>query len=530
MKNYFFIFFYLACFPPALAQTVGLTAFQPNCHSGYVLMSPIASNSTHLLNNCGESVHSWTTEFKPGLSSFVLTSGELLCTGNVNNGSFGGGGGAGGAIQKLSWDNTLIWDISLSSTNECQHHDIYPLPNGNILALIWERKPIAEAVAFGRNPDTSIEYVWSEKIQEIEITGIHTYNVVWEWKAWDHLIQDFDPQLPNYGVVAEHPERLDINLVYGPPNNEDWIHLNSIDYNQELNQIVVSAHNFSEFWVIDYSTTTSEAASSSGGISGRGGDFLYRWGNPQAYDQGNPSTKKLFGQHHVTWIPSGFPDEGKFLVFNNGLYRPQGEYSSVEIVEAPWNGTDYTYTIGSAYGPTAAYWSYTAPIPTDFYSNNISGVYPMADGGFMVTEGNSGRCFQIDAMGEIIWDYVNPLSNNTYLSTTDTPSNNSVFRFTYYSNDYEGLSNVTSSGDPLELNPLSPSLCEFEAVFEDRAFVLARKEDNLLVILVSEPWEVANCLGQTVATGNGAMSLDLSTWSSAVYLLVTRHGVMKFAH
>ena len=66
-----------------------------------------------------------------------------------------------------------------------------------------------------------------------------------------------------------------------------------------LDQIVLSNHNLSEIWIIDHSTTTLEAASHSGGNSGKGGDLLYRWGNPQAYDQGTGADQLLNHQQHV---------------------------------------------------------------------------------------------------------------------------------------------------------------------------------------------------------------------------------------
>ena len=100
--------------------------------------------------------------------------------------------------------------------------------------------------------------------------------------------------------MAKHPELIDLNFrlsqvsgsAYEP--SSDWMHSNGIDYNPELDQIVLSARNFSEVWIIDHSTTTAEAAGHGGGKSGKGGDLLYRWGNPRAWRTGTRDDQQLF--------------------------------------------------------------------------------------------------------------------------------------------------------------------------------------------------------------------------------------------
>src|SRR5262249_52369420 len=109
----------------------------------------------------------------------------------------------------------------------------------------------------------------------------------------------------------------------------DWTHANPVSYNAKLDQVMVSPRGFSEFWIIDHSTSKAEAAGHKGGRHGKGGDLLYRWGNPEAYRAGTAADRRLFSQHDPHWIPEGLQGAGHVLVFNNGGGRPDGNYSSV---------------------------------------------------------------------------------------------------------------------------------------------------------------------------------------------------------
>ena len=116
--------------------------------------------------------------------------------------------------------------------------------------------------------------------------------VVWEWHIWNHLIQDYDESKANYGTVAEHPELIDINYDRND-GHPDWLHMNAIDYNPILDQIVMSVPYFDELWVIDHSTSKEEAASHTGGKSGKGGDLLYRWGQSTDLSARNGCRSKI---------------------------------------------------------------------------------------------------------------------------------------------------------------------------------------------------------------------------------------------
>ena len=142
----------------------------------------------------------------------------------------------------------------------------------------------------------------------------------------------------------------------GRPNaGADWTHFNAVAYNPDLDQVVVSVHAFSEFWIIDHSTTTAEAASHKGGRGGKGGDLLYRWGNPRAYRNGSKMEQRLFNQHNAHWIRPGLAGEGHMLVFNNGSGRPGGDSSSVDEIVLPVDSQgQYTRDRRGPFGPIQA--------------------------------------------------------------------------------------------------------------------------------------------------------------------------------
>src|SRR5262249_49348864 len=163
----------------------------------------------------------------------------------------------------------------------------------------------------------------------------------------------------------------------------------AVAYNADFNQILISSRNFGEFWIIDHSTTTKEAAGHTGGKGGKGGDFLYRWGNPRTYRA--PGTQQLFGQHNVHWIPKGLPGSGHLLIFNNGDTRPNEKYSSADEIVLPVDSNGrYAYTAGKAYGPEKAVWSYSSGKTTDFYSVNISGANRLPNGNTLICSGAQG--------------------------------------------------------------------------------------------------------------------------------------------
>jgi len=442
--------------------TVGVVFCDDGASEGYTLFSPIPSNTTYLIDHEGRLVHTWASpgEHRPALSAYLLPDGDLLRTANIAASAVGNfsGGGTGGKLERISWDGELEWSWEYSSETFISHHDVEPMPNGNILMIAWEERTEAEALQAGRNPEIASDSpggqnnIWPDHIIEVEPVGNDSANIVWKWHAWDHLIQDYDPSKDNYGVVADHPERININYAGGSGNaagRADWMHCNGIDYNPVLDQIAISCRSMHEIYIIDHSTTTEEAAGSTGGNSGKGGDLLYRWGNPQVYHQGLSSNQQLFGQHDVNWIPEGHHYAGSLSLFNNGNGR-YPSYSSVEILSPQTNEAgNYTLQSNGTYGPNAPNWSWN--LGEAMYSGSISGVDMLSNGNMVVTHGTKGTLFEVDSNGEVVWTYINPVGpDGSYNQSEPVPAGqragttaNAVFKAHHVSSTHPALVNRT---------------------------------------------------------------------------------------
>lgn len=411
-------------------------------YEGYTLFTPLTSGTTYLIDMNGNVVHKWEGEHYPGNSVYLLEDGNLLRTADpgLNGNDTFKAGGAGEKVQKFDWEGNLLWDFEYSSDKYLIHHDIEYMPNGNILMISWDYKTYEEAIAAGRNPDLlEEEALWPDKIIEVKPTGPKEGEIVWEWHLWDHLIQDYDPEKENYGDVSKHPELIDLNYIGTEGRKADWTHINSIDYNEELDQIVLSVHGFSEIWIIDHSTTTEEAAGHTGGKSGKGGDILYRWGNPQTYRAGDKDDQQLFAQHDAEWIEEGYPGEGNILVYNNGLNRLGKDkgYSTVEEIKPPVdNNGNYRLEEGKSYGPEKPVWTYKADPPEDLYSAYISGSQRLPNGNTLIISGYNGEFREVTKNGEVVWRYTSPYGKE---QENKVMRKNSVFKAERYSPDYPGL-------------------------------------------------------------------------------------------
>lgn len=429
IKKLTYILLLIVSLVRAQAPTVGLLFSDNNVSEGYTLFTPEVNHSVYLINNCGEKVNEWTfTEF-PGATCYLLENGTLLRAGR-------------NMLEIRDWDNTVLWNYEMNANGLNQHHDIEPLPNGNILCIVRDSYSNTEIIAQGKDPLKVDQVIDLDKIVELKPIGTNQAEIVWEWKFIDHIIQDYDSSKANFGVIENHPERIDINYVDSNIESLDrgYTHVNGIDYNANLDQIIISARNLNEIYIIDHSTTTAEAAGHAGGYSNLGGDLLWRWGNSRVYKQGGVEDQKLFSQHDVKWVEPGYLDEGKISVFSNGSDQTRA-YSTVHLLDTEMSGTTYTKE-NNIFKPLDFNWSWSGDIlENPMYETIKSGAHSLPNGNFIICQSSLGQVSEITKAGEHVWTYKNPSGNSIFNQFDNISQNfNPIFRAEKYPSNYIGLS------------------------------------------------------------------------------------------
>jgi hypothetical protein len=451
-------------------NTVGLLTYAPaQSFPGFNLVFPHGQGTVWLLNACGEVVHRWDDALNrvPGNAVRLQPNGDLLVCynrrGSATDPIWAGGGGQW--VELRSWDNELKWSFALNNASARLHHDAIMLPDGHVLMIAWENKTPEEAIQAGRDPALITEdALWPDYILEY---APELDSVVWRWHAWDHLVQEHDPTKDNFGLVRDHPGRIDLNHIY-ISGQADWMHVNAIDYHPGLDLIMLSVPHFDEIWFIDHSTTMAESAGSSGGYWRKGGDIIYRWGNPRAYGRGDSTDQQVFFGHDCHWIDDfvgpEHPHYGQVAFFNN---RVGVERSRADIFAPVADTLTRTFgMIGNVWGPARPADTLQHPeSPFLMWSSGLSSYQLLPNGNTLILVGRSGYAFELTPDNAIVWEYIVPIRNGAFIAQGETAQNNTTFRMTRYPTDYPAFEGKDLSGiGYMELEPDTTSCDRLVAV------------------------------------------------------------------
>ncbi len=386
-------------FTMALAIVMGSYYAHAQNFNGYALYAEQNQSNAYLIDEEGDIAHSWNLPSSVNYACAIDDNGNLVF-GAVHNNNQLDGAAIGGKVISVDENNNTNWEFTYSGSDYVSHHDMCLMPNGNVLLIAWEVKSSNELEQHGYNNPNSDK--WPTHIIEVQQNGSGG-QIIWEWHMWDHMIQDHDASKDNYGVVEDHPELMDVNVSAGGGGpgpgggGGDWFHVNGIDYNPELDQIVFSSRHLSEVFIIDHSTTTQQAAGHTGGNANMGGDLLYRWGNPDNY--GASGTQVITDAcHDARWVKSGRPNAGYIQIFNNK--GGGNNTSTVDAFDPPLNGYTYDLTPGQAYAPS----SYNLRHTCLEYSSGQSASDRMSNGNIFVNVADE-YMYEVDDQGNVVWQY-----------------------------------------------------------------------------------------------------------------------------
>jgi len=513
----------------AQTNTVGtLFLDKQNASNGYTLIYPESQNVVYLIDNCGQWVHRWIGKETqgPGKEVYLLEDGNLLRT-NTQAGVYEntfGTGGAGGIVELISWDNEDIWSYIAADSLIRQHHDVEYMPNGNVLLILWERQSEERIIASGFDTlSNNQSELWPDKIIEIDPSND---SIVWEWKSWDHMVQEYDSTKNNFGKVMDHPELIDINYQEFTFQRQDIHHVNAIDYNSELDQILISVRNFNELWIIDHSTTKEQAASHTGGNSGKGGDLLWRWGNPASYNRGIVADQKLFRPHFSNWVSTEILDgelENSISVYNNFI---SAGLSLGQLITPMYS--DSGYVMDATYLPTDFSETYSHPDTSKNFSTAGSSIQLLENGNVLFCAARQGRIFEIDDSGALAWEYLTPLRNGAAISQGSilNLSDNFTFSARRYDVDYPAFQGKDLSPKGfIELNP--SDYCLSTSVNNPSKGFLAypNPTSDFIIIqsLTDTKGKIIDVMGKTikeVRITEGETQIDLSKMPKGIYFLI----------
>ena len=395
-------------------------------------------NTTWLLNSLFQPVHRWDSEHHAheGVGPYLLenglvvrpfSKGNWLYMENFYVASFT-------SLEIIDWEGNQLWEFDYCTPKRhCMHHDIEPMPNGNILLIVNDFKTHEEAESIGFKP-TNDRAIAFQRIIEIEPNlKDGSTRIVWEWDILDHIVQDLYPDRPNYGKPSEHIGKIDVNYV-GKSTKfipGSVFHFNAISYNEERDQILVSNFGTNEIFILDHSTTTKEAKTDKGGASGKGGDLIYRWGNPNAYGMAGIESRQLFKQHDAAWIPEGIPGKGDISIFNNGVNRKPMYTAYIELELPKLRNSRYQRASNKPFGPMAPAYEFSefaGDEPEVFFAPFMSGARRLPNGNIFGVSGIVSGMFEVTDEGEEVLRTV-PGSRSTF------------YRAYKFSKDYPAFNN-----------------------------------------------------------------------------------------
>ena len=324
-------------------------------YPGYNLYCSRTTPYAHLMDMEGGIVHSWTyatADTAIWEHAVMLENGDLVVIRKM------------ASLVRLDWDSNVLWETPLEV-----HHEITPLPDGTLYTIVREVK---------EHRGLEIRF---PSIVRLSAEG----EVLERWSTYDHLkeikggfdqrsfldtvLDDLLAEGDSATLYEDIHHRPGMFRLKGTREYFDYLHLNTItrlpetplsriDSRFEPGNLLICFRNVNQIGILQRDTKK----------------VLWAWGEGE-----------LEWPHHPTTL-----ENGNILIFDNGVRR---HFSRVIELD-PLSGT--------------VVWEYAADPPRSFYTSQRGSAQRLPNGNTLICDGNSGRAFEVDTGGEIVWEWFNP--------------------------------------------------------------------------------------------------------------------------
>ena len=424
-----FLMFAILLLVPALLLTypsvfpTGTTIFHPDkTWSGYTVFGPPGEWGTAVVDMNGNLVKRWT-EVAAVPGPFRILPGGFVVGGNTRRQPHQ----EAPELIQVNWDGEVVWKFDHTELVESdeegeeprwmarQHHDWqregsavgYYAPGAEPMVdrgrtLILAHKNVLK-------PEITDKLLGDDYILEVTWDG----DILWEWLASDHVDElGFSEEARN--TIHRFPG------VSEERGTSDWLHINAMSYvgpNQWYDDGDERFHPDNVLW--------SSRNANIIAIIDRTGAVVWRMGPDYRDDPALAELGQIIGQHHPHIIPKGLPGAGNLLVFDNGGAAGYGAPNPSAPTGRNSAGRFWSRVLEVNPVTFEKVWEYSVAGPQriKLLSNFVSSAQRLPNGNTLITEGATGRIFELTVDKEIVWEYVNP-----YFDDRDTGPTNTIFR------------------------------------------------------------------------------------------------------
>lgn len=248
-----------------------------------------------------------------------------------------------------------------------------------------------------------------DAIREVDWEG----NVIWEWHPYEHFDECGFSDIAKEAIMTIQSSA---GLVGASFSETDWQHINAVSYlgpNRWYRNGDERFHPDNIIWDGRTSNMTAIVARYDD-PEGRwqSGDIVWKIGPDFVPGTKEHRLGQIIGQHMAHMIPEGLPGAGNILMFDNGGLAGWGSYFPGLPPMYPTVFRDYSRVIEFNPITLEMEWEYVLKTPNEdgrkFFSWFISGAQRLQNGNTMITEGSTGRIFEVTEKGEIVWEYISP--------------------------------------------------------------------------------------------------------------------------